>query len=321
MVRTIVDVVHVGSASRDVAADDPRGWRLGGGVSYGALTTARIGLRTAAIVGLDRVAAPAHELDLLRAAGVAIQPALLDRGPVFDNVQTRTGRVQTVMAAGQPLAPPDDLPSDWRDPRAWSLVPVAGEVDDRWLAVIGPGALVALGWQGWLRRLVVGGQVGRRAPRASGLTRRADLVGVSTEDLAPGVEPAGLAPFLRAGARLLVTDGPAGGWLVVSDATGPTQTVPYQAIVSATEIDPTGAGDVFLAAYLACIVRPDVVGISGADVVDPLRFAAAAASLAVEGPGLAGVPDLDAIRARLAARPTAASGVEGGSSSEGPPPG
>ena len=36
------DVVVVGAAARDIAPDDPRGWRLGGGVSYSALTTARL---------------------------------------------------------------------------------------------------------------------------------------------------------------------------------------------------------------------------------------------------------------------------------------
>src|SRR5439155_22807898 len=50
------DVVVVGAAARDIAPDDPRGWRLGGGVSYSALTTARLGLRTAALVGVDRTA-------------------------------------------------------------------------------------------------------------------------------------------------------------------------------------------------------------------------------------------------------------------------
>ena len=53
-----VDVVHVGSASRDLTDDDPRGWRLGGGVTFAALTTARLGLRTAAViksVGQDAV--------------------------------------------------------------------------------------------------------------------------------------------------------------------------------------------------------------------------------------------------------------------------
>ena len=65
-------VLIVGAASRDLAADDPRGWRLGGGVSYGGLTLARLGLRVRAVVGADAEAARAWELDLLREAGAAV---------------------------------------------------------------------------------------------------------------------------------------------------------------------------------------------------------------------------------------------------------
>ena len=39
------EIIILGAACRDVAPDDPRGWRLGGGVSYAALATARLGLR------------------------------------------------------------------------------------------------------------------------------------------------------------------------------------------------------------------------------------------------------------------------------------
>ena len=62
MSRPSLDVVHIGSAARDIAPDDPRGWRLGGGVTYASLTTARLGLRTGAVVGVDDLAAGAHEL-------------------------------------------------------------------------------------------------------------------------------------------------------------------------------------------------------------------------------------------------------------------
>ncbi len=78
-----VEVVHVGSACRDIAPDDPRGWRLGGGVTYASLTTARLGLRTAAIVGVDATAATASELDLLREAGVDLLLVPLDEGPIY----------------------------------------------------------------------------------------------------------------------------------------------------------------------------------------------------------------------------------------------
>ena len=62
------EVLVVGSAARDVVHDDPRRWRLGGGVTYGGLTLARLGLRPRVLVGVDRLAADAEELDALREA-------------------------------------------------------------------------------------------------------------------------------------------------------------------------------------------------------------------------------------------------------------
>ena len=90
MARPGVEVVHVGSACRDVVPEDPRGWRLGGGVTYASLTTARLGLRTAAIVGVDSTAATASELDMLREAGVDLLLVPLDEGP--DLPQPRDAR-------------------------------------------------------------------------------------------------------------------------------------------------------------------------------------------------------------------------------------
>ena len=112
-----LEILHVGSASRDIAHGDPRGWRLGGGVTYAALTTARLGLRTAALIGADAAAAAARELDQLRAAGVQLQVVELAESPVFDNVDTPEGRVQTCLAPGVPL-PVVDVPDAWRDARA-----------------------------------------------------------------------------------------------------------------------------------------------------------------------------------------------------------
>ena len=98
-----IEVLHVGSASRDLTPDDPRGWRLGGGVTYAALTTARLGLRTAAVIGVDDAGAPrAHELDLLADAGVDLLLARLPEAPVFDNRETPAGRVQVCHAVGRP---------------------------------------------------------------------------------------------------------------------------------------------------------------------------------------------------------------------------
>jgi sugar/nucleoside kinase (ribokinase family) len=299
MTRAAIEVVHVGSASRDLTADDPRGWRLGGGVTYAALTTARLGLRTAAYIGVDAAAASAHELGLLRAAGVELQLSPLAEGPVFDNQETPDGRIQICHAVGRPLAVPE-LPAVWAAAAAWSLVPVAGEVGEAWVAAVPDHAYLALGWQGMLRDLVAGGRVVRRPPGASGLVRRADLVGVSHHDVEGGTSLAMLASFLHPGADLLVTEGREGGLLVRVDEDGQGETLRYLPTATDGELDPTGAGDTFLAALLTSVVRPRVAGPGRSRRSPDLRFAAAAGSLVVEGPGLAGVPDRTAVLIRRA---------------------
>lgn len=294
-----IEVVHVGSACRDIAPEDPRGWRLGGGVTYAALTTARLGLRTAAVVGLDGQAAGAHELETLRDAGVDILPVELPEGPIYHNVETTHGRVQTVVAAGVPVRPVP-VPDSWRTAAAWSLVPVAGEVDDEWAAVPGPDAVVAVAWQGMLRRLVAGQRVERLPPTERAILRRADLVGVSHLDVSPETSLGTLAGLLHVGARLLITQGGYGGLLVTTGVDRPAEVLRYLPTPVQREVDPTGAGDTFLAALLAVLVRPSIAASPGHSLARSLRFAAAAGALAVEGVGLGGVPDRTAVLVRRA---------------------
>lgn len=292
-----IDVVHIGSSSRDLVVDDPRGWRLGGGVAYAALTTARLGLRTAALIGVDDAAATAHELEFLRDAGVDLVLQRLPEAPIFDNQETLAGRVQICHAVGRPLRIPI-LPPAWRQAPAWSLVPVADEVDQAWADVVPAGAYLAVGWQGMLRDLVPGARVTRRLPGPSALIRRADLVGVSRHDVAVGTSLASLAGFMHPGADLIVTEGQEGGLLVRVGTDGPREILRYRSTAADRAIDQTGAGDTFLAAALASVIRPAIGGRSRSRRTPDLRFAAAAGSLAVEGPGLAAVPDRAAVLVR-----------------------
>ena len=303
-----ITVVHVGSACRDVAPEDPRGWRIGGGVMYAALTTARLGVRTAAVVGVDAEAAGAAELDTLRDAGVDILRVPLPEGPIYHNVETPTGRVQTCVQPGVPLPIPT-LPAAWLAAPGWSVVPVAGEIDDTWADVVPEGAHVAVAWQGLLRDLRAGERVRHRPPTPSRILERADLIGVSRHDVAPDIPLRTLWSLLRPGADLLITQGDQGGLLLRLGSDGPDAMLRYRSPASDAETDPTGAGDTFLAALHASGLR--AAGASGAtgvpgperqDVIRDsldLRFAAAAGSLVVEDWGLAGVPGLAAVEARL----------------------
>ena len=199
-------VVVVGAASRDRVADDPRGWRLGGAVSYGALAIARLGLRVAALVGTDAEAADAEELDTLREAGVDVRVAALASGPVFDNIEEPGGRRQVAYEAADPL-PVEALPPEWRSAPAWLLGPVAGELPDAWADVPSEDALVAIGWQGLLRDVRAGEPVRHLAPGPSPLLRRADIVAVSGTDFGPDTRIDDVCAWLRPGATLLVTSG------------------------------------------------------------------------------------------------------------------
>ncbi len=293
------EVVVVGAAARDVAEDDPRGWRLGGGVTYGALTVAGLGLRTVALVGVDAQAATAAELDLLRQRGVDVRLVPLERGPVFDNRETPAGRVQTCVQPSDHL-PVGSVAPEVRAARAWLFAPVADELPESWADVPNPDDVVGLGWQGLLRELVAGELTHRRAPRPNRLVGRADIVGVSHLDVEPGTPLEAMLAVCRPGATLVLTDGADGGLVLTVPQRGARPHIRrYPAIPPDRVVDPVGAGDTFLSALLAARAFPGrLAGPPGHD--GDLRLAAAAGSLVVEGPGLLGVPVLAQVVRRVA---------------------
>ena len=286
----------VGSASRDLTTDDSRGWRLGGAATYGALTLGRLGLKPRLLLGVDEAASRAAELDWLRAAGVDLVLVRLPEGPVFTNLDTPAGRIQRCKTPGVRFAP-DALPPEWASSAAWMLVPVADELDDAWARVPPDNAFVALGWQGLLRMLAPGAIVERRRPRASALTRCARLVALSRADVESSQADPGLLSCLRAPVTLAMTDGPNGGRVVSVGGDGHATERRYPAIRADAIVDPTGAGDAFLAGLVAGVLGHPLAG-SGRRG-SHLRLAAAIGSLVVERSGLSGVPSTAEVAERL----------------------
>ena len=266
-------------------------------MAYAALTSARLGLRSIAIIGVDRITERAAELDLLRAAGVTLELVPIGQGPVFDNLETVGGRVQTCIEPGDPV-PVIEVRPAWSRTPSWLVVPVAAETLPEWATAVPGRAHLTLGWQGILRVLAAGRRTGRKPPERTALTQRADLVGVSRQDLGPSSVDDALA-VLRPGARLVVTDGQAGGLIATAGEVDRGAPVQYRAI-RARQVDPTGAGDVFLAALAALpLIQGRTLARDAAVNADDAHWAAAAAALAVEGVGLAAVPDRAAVEARV----------------------
>ena len=180
-------IVVVGAAARDLDDDDPRGWRLGGGVTYCALVTARLGrAHGRARWASTREATDADELELLRDAGVDVRTVGLDRGPVFRNIERPEGRLQHSEGPSGPH--PGPLPSrrtGWALPD-WILAPVAAELPRCWADAPSSEATVAVGWQGLLREPPTPRQPVRHVtPRPAPIIARATSSGVSRDDVDP----------------------------------------------------------------------------------------------------------------------------------------
>lgn len=291
----------VGAASRDIHTPDPRGWRLGGTISYSSIAAARLGVRVRALIGVDEAAATAAELDVLRDAGVEVHLVGLSTGPIFDNRQTPTGRVQHAHSASDRVRV-GGLPLGWSTPDYALLGPVAGELSDEWAGVFPETTFVALAAQGLVRALTPGKLVKRLPLRRTALVTRADAMLVSAEDIAAGAPP--VRELLRPGQELLVTNGAQGALQLRRD--GSRLRGRYMPPLPRREaIDPTGAGDVFLAAWLATRMLTG----GGRDDDDrgwrALAVASAMASLSVERQTLEETPtlaDLCAVLIKLRGR-------------------
>jgi sugar/nucleoside kinase (ribokinase family) len=286
-----LDLIVVGAASRDVTTDDRRGWRLGGAATYCSLTAARLGMRVGVLIGLDGEAATGAgaELEMLATAGARVSIVALDHGPVFENIERDGHRRQRWLSKSDAI-PLGALPAEWRDTAAWLLVPVAGELCEEWASAMPVESAVGVGWQGMLREFAADGWVERIPPRRSALLDAAGLVVASVDDLDRRATLESLRP-LAPRASIVLTAGEGGGMALRG-----SRLIRYRSTRADECVDPTGAGDVFMAALMTAWLLTGEVATPAT-----LGFAAAAGSCAVEGVGLAGAPTRSQVVARLRA--------------------
>jgi len=258
------------------------GYRLGGTAAYASLTAHRFGLRTAI---LTRAAA---DLDLSSLPpDIEVHRLPSPETTVFENIYSGGHRTQYVWARAEAIAAAD-VPPELGEARIVLLGPVVAEVEDE-VARCFPQSLVAVSAQGWLRTFAADGRVGQLSPhqwQPRLLLRHSQALFVSEEDLPPAETGETLARWTAQVPLLFFTLGYRGSRLW-SD--GRWQNVPA---FPAREVDPTGAGDVFAAAFLARYLETD-------DVAQASLFAAAAAAVSVEAVGTAGVPTRAEVEERL----------------------
>ena len=247
----------------------PGGWVLGGTLTYASRTAQALGCAVSAATSCGT------DLDLDAALpNIAVTYVPAPATTTFENLYTPDGRQQWLHARANDLNA--DLIDHLQQPvDILHLAPVAQEVDPGWLDAF-DGALTGVTPQGWLRHWNSSGRVTAIEWAAAGhILQRADATIISIEDV--NGDEAIVECWAAQAQLLVVTRGRKGCTLYVAgdpiDLPAPIE----------REIDPTGAGDIFAAAFF---VRLKQTG----EPVTAARFANCIAARSVTRRGLDGLP-------------------------------
>lgn len=244
-------------------------YAFGGTVTYAARTARALGLNVAALTS----AAP--DFTLAQALpGIQVHRLPSAFTTTFENQYLNGARRQVIHAVAGRIGLAD-VPALWRQSAIVHLGPVAQEVDP---ALVGgfPGALIGLTPQGWLRAWDAQGYIHPSAwENVHAVLPRVDAVVFSIEDV--GGDEALVADWAARAPVLVVTHGARGATLHVR---GEVTHVPAPRV---HEVEPTGAGDIFAAAFFTRLRQTQ-------DPYEAARFATCLASTSVTRKGLDSIP-------------------------------
>src|SRR5437016_10527809 len=270
--RGTVDYLLLGHVTVDRL--DDRRVVLGGTATYGALTARNMGAR----VGVHTSAAYEPGLiDTLGGVNVARIPAEVTT--CFVNEYIEGKRRQTIESVAGKWTY-DQIVPEWRNPPVVHLGPLSQGLASALVSRF-PRSLVGVTPQGWMRGW---GEDGLVSPvdwaDADRVLAKADAVIISEDDVA---HKSVIDEWAAKARMLVVTLGDRGCNVYRQGEPEPFHSAAFK---SATEVDPTGAGDVFAAAFLWHLHK------SGGDWRIAADWANCVASFVVERRGVNGVPKL-----------------------------
>jgi len=261
----------IGHVTRDIHEG---GRTLGGTAAYSAICARALG-RTPAILTAGEKDHPILELN-----GLLIKWKISAHSTTFENKETNHGRKQTLHAVADMLLP-EDVPLGWRSCSIVHLGPVAGEVDPGIIDVF-PDSFIGLTPQGWMRARDESKVVHFHPWDHSGeLLQRADAVVLSIEDVM-GDEDL-IQSYVSRTNILVVTEGYRGARVYWK------KDVRHFSAPKVSVVDPTGAGDIFAAAFFDRLETTR-------DPWESARRAIQIASCSVTRVGLASIPTTQEIR-------------------------
>jgi sugar/nucleoside kinase (ribokinase family) len=251
---------------------------LGGTATYAGLTARNLGQRVAL---LTSAAFEPGLVDVLYGLQVARVPA--EETTRYVNSYPKQGpRQQHLEARAEPLDLTLLLP-EWSGAGTVHLAPLANEIAPESVDLF-PDALLGVTPQGWMRAWDQAGLIQAvRWDSAERVLARADAVILSEQDVHEPTEIDRLAGLAK---LLVLTRGERGASLCRA---GSWQHVP--AFQAKRQVDPTGAGDVFAAAFFIHLKQSGDPELSA-------HFACCVASFAIEKRHHAAVPTLEQVEER-----------------------
>jgi sugar/nucleoside kinase (ribokinase family) len=273
------DFVVVGHVCQDILPDGSLG--LGGSVSYAATTAHRLGYR----VGVVTRSGP--DLDVTKALpGIEIVCHPSAATTMFENIYF-DGRRRQILHQRADVITCEQIPPAWRCAPMVYLGSIDQEIDPSVFRCFTDEATICVMPQGFFRRWDEQGQVSFAEWTPPEAILRCISVLVISELDVP--DPVALAcDWGRFIPTIVVTRAERGATVYHAGEPCHYPARPTQ------QLDPTGAGDVFAAAFLIRLVETG-------DPCLAASFANAVASFSVEGPGMTGIPHRQQVEAYLKA--------------------
>ena len=273
-----MDFLVIGTITRDLLPDG--GFALGGTVAYSAVTARNLGLAAGIVTSAD----PSLDVSsLLQGIELARRPSPVTT--TFENIYHGHERRQYVRAVAAPITAAD-VPAGWRSAPIVHLGPLVQELSPDILGLFASDSLIGVTPQGWMRCWGEDGLVGHCPwETAQAILTRADVLIFSKEDV--DLDSGAIHRYAQWAKVMVVTQ----NWLGCTVYVRGQRPRNFPAF-HAQGIDPTGAGDVFAAAYL---IRLKETG----DPYAAAHFANCVASFSVEGKGTSAIPTRAKVEARL----------------------
>ncbi len=263
-----VDCLVIGHISLDESSE---GVHLGGGVAYTSVTAHKLGYRAGVVTA-------AQETTPLSFVGEGVQVCrrVSQATTRFQHTYSKAGQREQILLSRASKLEPSDIPTAWAKAPVVFLAPIAQEFDDDFIQSFSAPTDVCLLLQGWLRQW---DQQGRVSPapwkNAQRILPGVRAVVFSLEDVGGNWSLA--KSYAQAAPIAVVTMADEGVMLFQGEESRRFGTRPAQVV------DPTGAGDVFAAAFFLRLYETG-------DPAVACRFANVMASFSTEGEGWDAIP-------------------------------